>query len=1122
MKRVLAVVISTVLLLTVLSLGMAAWIVGTETGLAFAWNKAHGWLPDFLRIGAVEGRLIGPLEVRDIELRTASFTLRIEQAQLDWQPSELRHRTLAVTRMEVSGVQYTQLPGAVPPPPEQPSSGGWPKSIDLPLDVRIDRVRLNDFKFRPNPEAEPFVIDRASLAASLVEQQLTLQRLAIQGPTLRVAAKGKLTLKDRWPTNAAIDWWFAPPAIAALQGQTRIGGDLRRLKLTQRIAAPYNLRAEAVLRGLTEGDIQAQADLSAQDIHLASIDPQLPPLTLRHLTTSLAGTPNALTLNTTLKAFGGTLQGDAQMNRTDTLAARVDLRANALDPGVLFKDWKGKLGGVAKVSMRQHPDGELTAELYQADIGGRLRDRPIALKAQGTYGLKGVTISQLQVSSGPSELSARGSVGERIDLQYRLHSPDLGTVVPQARGRLDGEGRVQGALTTPHLVVSLHGGELAYENSRLQRLALDADVNLHAPHQPMRLDLTLTVGESSGVVLHQLRLNTKGTLADHLLHLSANSNQGSIELTTQGALSDLQEPSRAAWRYQVSTLNLGHPPFAPWRLSESLPGMVSAARQTLGRTCLASTADAKLCLEAEHGADQLQASADLTRLALAYFSPVLPQNLGLEGMIDNAKARLSQTSSAGLSATVELGTTGGKLRVTPAGDDEPFDLEFKPSSVHAVYGEELKLRALLDLAVGRFEAQARVPPGDEPLDQRPLEGNIVLRLDQLGFVSELVPELTESAGKIDGDLKLGGSLAVPDIRGQLLLTDGRLRLGTPGITVEQLQAKLVGQGRQGMGIDISAVSGDGPLHVKGHADFAEGGPRAKLKIDGEQFMIVDNLDAQAYSSPALDVSIQPQGIKVRGEVRIPRASIHPRGGSGPKSTKVSKDVVIVGRAAQSAEQPSAVEQQLDAKVRVILGEKVGFEGYGLKTNILGDLTVAEVSGEPTSVNGELKLDKGKYRAYGQDLEIDEGKLLFAGSATDPAVAVRAVRTPNPDVTVGVSVTGTLTNPHFELYSEPEMTQKEQLSWLLFGKDLGESTQSEGSKMDQAAMALGLSGGEFLAQKLGSKLGLSEVSIRTQSDESGLDASLVVGKYLTPHLYISYGVSLFRSDSGGDIVYTFER
>ena len=1102
---------------------MAAWVVGTETGLAFAWNQARGWLPDLLRTGAVEGRLIGPLEIRDIELHTASFTLRIKRARLDWQPNELGHRTLAVTRMEASGVQYTQLPGGAPSPPEQPASAALPQSIDLPLNVRIDRIRLNDFRFRSSPEAEPFVIDRASLAASLVEQKLTLQRLAIQGPTLRVAAKGKLELNDRWPTNAAIDWWFAPPAIAALRGQTRISGDLRQLKLTQSIAAPYNMRAEAVLRGLIEGDIQAQADLSAQDIRLARIDPQLPPLSLDHLTASLAGTMNQLTLNTTLKAFGGTLQGNAQLNRTDTLAARINLHANALDPGVLFKDWKGKLGGVAKVSMRQRPDGELTAQLHQVDISGWLRERPVALKAQGAYGLKGVTLSQFQISSGPSELSARGSVGERINLQYRLHSPDLGTVVPQAHGRFDGKGRVQGALATPHLQTSLHGNDLAYADYRLQSLDLEADMDLLSEHKPMLLDLKLTQGEASELVLNRLQMKAKGTAADHQLRFFADSNQGTVDLTAHGALTDLATPNRAAWRYQVSTLNLAHPPFAPWRLSESLPGMVSAARQTLGRTCLASTGDAKLCLEAEHGAEQLRASADLTRLALDYFAPVLPQNLRLDGTVASATAQFSQTSPSAMTGSFELKTSAGKVHITPPGDAEAFDLEIRPSTVHASYGEELKLRALLDLSVGRLEAQAWVPPGDEPLDQRPLGGNIVLRLDQLGFLSELTTELTESAGKIDGDLKLGGSLAVPDIRGQLLLTDGRLRLDTPGITVERLQAKLVGQGRQGMGIELSAVSAEGPLQVKGHADFSAGGPSAKLKIDGKQFMIVDNLDAQAYITPALDVSIQPKEIKVRGEVRIPRASIHPRGGAGPKATKVSKDVVIVGRAARSADKPLAVEQHLDAKVRVILGDEVHFEGYGLKTNILGDLKLAEVSGEPTSVNGELKLVEGKYQAYGQDLEIEEGKLLFAGSATDPAVAVSAVRRPNQEIKVGVRVTGALTNPQFALSSEPEMTQQEQLSWLLFGKPLGENSQSEGSKMDQAAMALGLSGGEYLAQKLGGKLGLSDVSIRSQSDESGLDASLVVGKYLTPHIYISYGVSLFRSDSyGADIVYKFER
>lgn len=58
------------------------------------------------------------------------------------------------------------------------------------------------------------------------------------------------------------------------------------------------------------------------------------------------------------------------------------------------------------------------------------------------------------------------------------------------------------------------------------------------------------------------------------------------------------------------------------------------------------------------------------------------------------------------------------------------------------------------------------------------------------------------------------------------------------------------------------------------------------------------------------------------------------------------------------------------------------------------------------------------------------------------------------------------------------------------------------------MALSLSGGDYFARTLGDRFGLDEA--RVESDDTGDQASLVVGRYLSPKLYVSYGVGLIES------------
>jgi translocation and assembly module TamB len=48
------------------------------------------------------------------------------------------------------------------------------------------------------------------------------------------------------------------------------------------------------------------------------------------------------------------------------------------------------------------------------------------------------------------------------------------------------------------------------------------------------------------------------------------------------------------------------------------------------------------------------------------------------------------------------------------------------------------------------------------------------------------------------------------------------------------------------------------------------------------------------------------------------------------------------------------------------------------------------------------------------------------------------------------------------------------------------------------------GGAILAQRYGSEIGIQDVSLETNLND---ESSLVLGRYLTPRLYISYGISL---------------
>jgi len=197
-------------------------------------------------------------------------------------------------------------------------------------------------------------------------------------------------------------------------------------------------------------------------------------------------------------------------------------------------------------------------------------------------------------------------------------------------------------------------------------------------------------------------------------------------------------------------------------------------------------------------------------------------------------------------------------------------------------------------------------------------------------------------------------------------------------------------------------------------------------------------------------------------------------------------------------------------VTLVLGEKVQLVGFGLDARVEGSLVVVERPGEETTASGEIRAS-GIYKAYGQELTIEHGRLLYAGTPlTDPRLDILASRTIERDsVTVRLQVTGSAQAPELNVSSDPVMGQTEALAYLVTGRPLSQLGQGEGDSdlLQSAAQQLGGAAGGLIARSLGQRLGLDEVKVEQEESIGG--AALTVGEYLSPRLFVSYGFGLFN-------------
>jgi len=294
----------------------------------------------------------------------------------------------------------------------------------------------------------------------------------------------------------------------------------------------------------------------------------------------------------------------------------------------------------------------------------------------------------------------------------------------------------------------------------------------------------------------------------------------------------------------------------------------------------------------------------------------------------------------------------------------------------------------------------------------------------------------------------------------------------------------------------------GAVRLTGKFSWPEGVMTGKMRLEGQQLLVADTPEYRVLASPDLTFSSGADGMLVEGEIRVPYAKVAPKDLSSSVST--SPDERVVGLEEEDAS-PSTAER-VRSRVRILLGDDVRVDTYGLKAKLGGDVTVSTQPGDVARGQGAINVVEGEYKAFGQDVKIARGRLSYDNTPlTEPIVDLVAERRiEDEDVTVSVNVRGTLDEPYISVTSTPAMSSNEALSYLLTGRSIDTLQSGEAQSVSSAAQSLAISGGGLLLGGIGSRLGLDEVSVESSGTD---DTAVVLGKYLSPKLFISYGISV---------------
>ena len=932
----------------------------------------------------------------------------------------------------------------------------------LVLDGSRVALTINDLQ----GQVQDFPV-RAQGTVRLQDEVLSVEQLMLAVGDNRIRLDGALDEQQGvvWQLEANQLAQFSPAVSGQLSGNGRIQGVLDGSRIT--------LSINTLQGRVQEFPVQASGQVSLRDQRIAA---------------------NNLLVNVgqnQLRLDGGS-QGDN---------VALNWQLNAMNLTQLAPQIRGSVKGNG--TLEGKVDGSLLTVTI-ARLNGQLEGRPLQAKGSIRWQEGALALQQLQVVAGQNVLVADGRASAPFDLTWRLNARNLAQVWPGLGGNIQGQGTVRGQLPQLQLDGRLQGSQVVYQDIRIGQL--DATVSQRNGQYNGRVALTNVVQGDN--VLQSAQLTGQGTVTNHAVSLSAVHEAGRLDTRVRGAWQNQQ------WRGVIETLALRDTPAGDWRLANQVSLTASAKAASLSEACLVSDQSARVCAQANWQTPAgLTASGRLQQVPLNMAKPFLPDTVRFGGVVNGDFQFEQRGGRPYAQANIRLPDN----TVTITTNNRPELLRYSNAAVSATLNDRVAtLKASLDV-VGRGQVRAEGRVNLSPNDQQHrIEASAQLDIPDISWLQAFSPQIDELKGQLNGDVRVTGLLTKPQITGSARLQNGSVYLVETGARLEAITLTAQAVNAEQIALSASLRAGNGTLNASGALRLADlPNWQGSLQVQGERLLLMNTAEVQMLVSPDLNILASPKAINITGRVLVPEGDINLE--ALPESAKVrSDDIVIIRNSQEGQRSPQTLVTEdegppLDIRPNVVveLGNQVKLNAFGLDARLAGRLRVLR-NRQDIVAEGALNVVDGYYQSYGQDLRIERGRILFNGPMTNPGLDIRAVREiDNEDITVGIAIGGTAEQPESSLFSNPPLTQTDTLSYLLTGRAMSGVSGGDSAMLLKAVTGLGISGGETLAQNLGSQLGLDDVSLDTSSGDYR-DSELALGKRLGSNLYLKYIVGLFDS------------
>lgn len=1017
---------------------------------------------------------------------------------------------------------------------------------DAKVDLIGGELSVFDARFNGRVDTKDVPNGLLSIDAAGTPKLISIRKLNYSGEAGAVKAKGVIDLRRNlgWSVTGRFDnfnlGYFLPNNPAILTGNLTTSGEWQQ---------PAAKAANGAKGKLNRFAVNFDGILDAE---------QLP---AGKLTIDASGDSKLIRI----KRFrhvgaAGSIDANGTVDVRQGIAWNINATMDRFNLGYFLKDTPSTITGSIRTDGRWGKNQQIV-NLQQINLRGMLKGQPLSAKGSLSAKLNlpkdlGAYFKRLQAQNSETQykqvnalvdsLNANNLVlrwgdnyltanGNARQLQAKINITSLDQLSDKLAGKVSGGATLSQPVgqALPTIYVDLVGERIALPGFILRQGRVRGKL-VNLANSPSQLIVSAEGLDVAGQTFQKVRATFNGTEQSHVVNIDVANEQLSVLARLKGGFNREQMIWRGAIgngsvKSKYATLKQ----LQPAQLILNLPqGESKPLKVQLAAHCWqAADQSGKLCLRENLIAspDAGQVNLAIQNLDTSLFSVFLPKDIDWQAKI-NGKAIVGWQKGRAPSINTTLYSDNGRIGLIQDGDSAPVSLPYKRISLIALsVAEGIKLRTDINTGRGaRGYAEVVVDPYKTP---KPISGALVLNELNLAIFKPFFPGMRVLEGNITMAGGLGGTLSKPQFYGDVKLANGRIAvLGLPiNLTKVNTIAKI--RGTQAV-IDGSFNSGTGTGKLTGTVDWQQK-LQAKLSIVGERLVLTQPPLLLAEINPDIDIIVRPgdKYVNIKGAVSVPSATIRPPEASEDIITQTEDAVVLDRRLIGNIDEVLKVSKpwSINADIGVDLGDDINFRGFGAVIPLAGAVNITQNGMGLMRAKGVVQVSKRtSVDIFGQNLELNYGQIRFNGDVMKPNLSIEAVKIIDDNI-VGVRVKGTAKNPNIIVFNNAGLTQQQAMNALVTGRinDGSPSQISEQGFKSQvtnnlaaAGLNFGLSGTRGLTNQIGQAFGFQSLTVDASGNSE--DTNVNVTGYVTPDLYIRYGVGVFNAENSLSVRYQLTR